>query len=710
MRPLKYLAIAATAVLVVVIGFPDSEKPAWAHTSQVDVNWQAGGSAWVSEEIVTPVTQIGLTWDAEPPTFAAVRTLRNGSWGPWTRMTIESDHGPDPGTEEFRRHRSGTDLMWVDEADGVQFLIRGPDARDAQATVIDTTDRTKPLSRRLSDVFSPGIGSAQGAPNQPTINPKSAWDPSGSCQPKSTPSEVQVTHAFVHHTTGPNDYTTSEVASRILGICLYHTQSNGWDDIGYNFLIDRFGGIWEGRAGGIAAGVQGAHTAGFNSYSTGVAFIGEHTSTPPTIAAETALKQLLAWKFGVHNVDPTNSSVLISKGSSKWREGYPVLMKPIMGHRDAQSTSCPGEACYQRIPTYQTGVDAAWNRVPLTLYKSPLVADFDGDGQSEGALFKTTTGVWTVTERSGSTSTWADFSTAAGWSRQIVGDFNGDGKDDIANYHPSNGTWWVSRSTGSRFTTSLWADFSTATGWSRQIVGDFNGDGKDDIANYHPSNGTWWVSRSTGSRFATSLWADFSTAKGWTSQIVGDFNGDGKDDIANYHPSNGTWWVSRSTGSRFATSLWADFSTAKGWTTQIVGDFNGDGKDDIANRHGASGNWWVSRSGGSSFATAFWGTTFSYAGLGAVWTQDVNSDGKTDIVAMDSYNGILRRHRSNGSTFSITTLADTPWRTTLGHVGLRDASGSSSLVYFGQEFGWVSLSGLHAGSGTAQLVYSFPRS
>jgi uncharacterized protein with LGFP repeats len=500
--------------------------------------------------------------------------------------------------------------MWVDEADGVQFLIRGPDARDAQATVIDTTDRTKPLSRRLSDVFSPGIDSAQGAPNQPTINPKSAWDPSGSCQPKSTPSEVQVTHAFVHHTTGPNDYTTSEVASRVLGICLYHTQSNGWDDIGYNFLIDRFGGIWEGRAGGIAAGVQGAHTAGFNSYSTGVAFIGEHTSTPPTVAAENALKQLLAWKFGVHNVDPTNSSVLISKGSSKWREGYPVLMKPIMGHRDAQSTSCPGEACYQRIPTYQTGVDAAWNRVPLTLYKSPLVADFDGDGQSEGALFKTTTGVWTVTEQSGSTSTWADFSTAAGWSRQIVGDFNGDGKDDIANYHPSNGTWWVSRSTG----------------------------------------------------------------------------------------------------SRFATSLWADFSTAKGWTTQIVGDFNGDGKDDIANRHGASGNWWVSRSGGSSFATAFWGTTFSYAGLGAVWTQDVNSDGKADIVAMDSYNGILRRHRSNGSTFSITTLADTPWRTTLGHVGLRDASGSSSLVYFGQEFGWVSLSGLHAGSVTAQLVYSFPRS
>ncbi len=711
MRPIKILFGACLVLLLVVVGLPQRNVTAWASTRTAEVSWATTtDGVWVSDELEAPVTLVGLSWAEGEPESVSVRFKARGQWGPWTPIPIEADHGPDPNTAEGRNQSQATDSIWVGESDAVQFMATGEEVAGAEATLIDTTNRTKPLSKRLTDLFTPTVDQADGAPNQPAIHPRADWDPSNSCAPKSSPSFVQVTHAFVHHTTGSNNESQAQIPGHVLAICLYHRNSNGWDDIGYNYLIDRFGGIWEGRAGGIANGVQGAHTVGFNSYSTGVAFIGDHTSSGPTPAAEASLKSLLAWKFGVHNVDPTNSSILVSKGSSKWPEGKPVLFRPISGHRDAQSTSCPGEACYQRMPTYRSGVDALWDQVPLGLYRSPLVGDFDGDGAPEGALFKTTNGVWSMTERDGTTSTWADFYTASGWSSQIVGDFNGDGRDDIANFHPSNGTWWVNRSIGSSSSTALWADFSTASGWSRQIVGDFNGDGKDDIANFHPSNGTWWVSRSADSGFITSLWADFSTASGWSSQIVGDFDGDGKDDIANFHPSNGTWWVSRSTGSGFTTSLWADFSTASGWTTQIVGDFSGDGKDDIANRHSSNGTWWVSRSGGSSFSTTLWGTTASAAGLGVVFVQDVDSNGRVDIVAIDSYNGFVVRHLSSGSSFAIGTMTDTPWRTTLSYSGVRDARGNDALVYYGQEFGWIRISALASSSGNATLVHSFPRS
>ena len=701
------LGIGTLLAVIPVAGAPDPK--AWANLREIDLVWQVDGEGLVSEVIEAPATSIGLTWEAEPPSAAWFRVQEAGDWGGWTRLAVEDDHGPDPGSAEAEGAIQGSELVWVGEVDAVQYLIEGGDSA-TRATMIDTTDRTKPFSQQFSNLFTdPTADAASAIPGRPTIRPRSAWDPTNTCAPAAPPSFVQVTHAYVHHTTGTNSYTASQVPSRILSVCLFHKNSRGWDDIGYNFLIDRFGVIWEGRAGGVDKGVQGAHTAGFNTYSFGVAFIGDHGGASPTAAAEAALVRLIAWKFGVHNVEPTKFSVVVSKGSEKWAEGRPVAFYPISGHRDAQSTSCPGEACYRRIPSFRSRVDALWNQVPLSTYRNPLVGDFDGDNALEAAIYRPGNGGWYVTETNGYTRTWAAFPTKSGWTSQVVGDFNGDGRDDIANYYPANGTWWVSRSTGSSFTTSRWADFSTGSGWSRQIVGDFNEDGRDDIANFHPASGTWWVSRSTGSSFSTTLWADFSTGSGWSRQIVGDFNGDGRDDIANYHPSNGTWWVARSGGSSFSLSRWADFSTSSGWTIQLVGDFNNDGRDDIANRNAGNGTWWVSRSNGSRFSTALWGTTATLDHLSHAWVQDVDNNGRDDILAVDAYNGFIRRQASTGSGFNIATLADTPWRTTVGGTSSDTLQGSAGWIYFGQEFQWIRLTRLNLSSAVAQTWATLTR-
>ncbi len=697
------------ATLVIVLGLlaavlPDVVTPeaAWARFSSVPVAFASNGDWHETEVLEEPVTMVGMSWEpGSKPTAVWFRTRAKGAaWSPWTALPVSAEHGPDSDTREYRNQRPASEPVWTGPQDQVQFRLRGSRPTGASASLIDTTDRTKPLLRRFGDFFRPKAGTAVSAGlDQPAVIGRSAWDPTDSCHAAEAdpPEYVQVTLAVVHHTDTANTYDAGDVAGQILGICTFHVNTRGWNDIGYNMLIDRFGRIWEGRAGGIGRGVSGAHAEGFNSYSTGIALLGDFEPSPaPTTSMQNALIDLLSWKLSVHNLDPAGTTTVVSKGSSKYAQGVVVTLETISGHRDVQSTSCPGSACYGLLGSFRSRSDQRWSPVPLSTYRNPSVGDFDGDGAPEGAVFRPADGTWRVSDPAGvgfSTSVWADFYTATGWTSQIVGDFNGDGRDDIANYHPSNGTWWVSRSTGTGFTTSLWADFHTAKGWTSQIVGDFNGDGRDDIANYHPSNGTWWVSRSTGTGFTTSLWADFHTAKGWTSQIVGDFNGDGRDDIANYHPSNGTWWVSRSTGTRFTTSLWADFITAKGWTSQIVGDFNGDGRDDIANYHPSSDRWYVSASTGTRFTTSLWATTPTSDHWSLTRVHDVDGDGVGEILQLDAYDGSWHRGTANGIKFEFLQVEDSPWRTTVGATGPA-MTGPLLLTFFGQEFRWLRTDGL----------------
>ncbi|PCG85583.1 N-acetylmuramoyl-L-alanine amidase [Streptomyces sp. WZ.A104] len=160
--------------------------------------------------------------------------------------------------------------------------------------------------------------------------------------------------AFVHHSATGNNYTCKQAPSVLRSIYRYHTRSSGWRDIGYNFAVDKCGNIYEGRAGGVARAVLGAHTLGFNTNTMGVAVLGTYTSTNPPAAAVTAVSKLTAWKLGLFGANPKSKVTLVSAGSNKYTKGRKVKMNVISGHRDGFATECPGARLYKKLGTART--------------------------------------------------------------------------------------------------------------------------------------------------------------------------------------------------------------------------------------------------------------------------------------------------------------------------------------------------------------------
>ncbi|MFE3035848.1 peptidoglycan recognition protein [Streptomyces canus] len=164
----------------------------------------------------------------------------------------------------------------------------------------------------------------------------------------------KVKAAFVHHTASGNGYSCTQAASLIRGIYRYHVKSMGWRDIGYNFLVDKCGNIYEGRAGGVAKPVLGAHTLGFNSNSMGIAVLGSYGSKKPPAAVTKALARLAAWKLGLHGANPKGKTYLKSGGGNLYPKGKKVRLNVISGHRDGFATECPGRQLYRKLGSTRT--------------------------------------------------------------------------------------------------------------------------------------------------------------------------------------------------------------------------------------------------------------------------------------------------------------------------------------------------------------------
>ncbi|WP_245238207.1 peptidoglycan recognition protein family protein [Streptomyces roseochromogenus] len=165
----------------------------------------------------------------------------------------------------------------------------------------------------------------------------------------------KVKAVFVHHTASGNKYTCSQTPSVIRSIYRYHVTSMGWRDIGYNFLVDKCGTLYEGRAGGVTKAVLGAHTLGFNNNSTGVAVIGTYSTTKPSGAAVKAIAKLAAWKLGLYGVNPRGKTYLTSAGGNLYAKGKKVRLNVISGHRDGFATECPGKRLYAKLGTARSG-------------------------------------------------------------------------------------------------------------------------------------------------------------------------------------------------------------------------------------------------------------------------------------------------------------------------------------------------------------------
>jgi uncharacterized protein with LGFP repeats len=164
--------------------------------------------------------------------------------------------------------------------------------------------------------------------------------------------------AHVHHTAGTNAYTRAQAPAVVRAIELYHVQGNGWNDIGYNALVDRFGTVYEGRAGGLDRNVVGAHARGFNTGSFGIAVMGDFRTVAPPTAAVDAIVRTLAWRLDLAHVDPLATFNGISSGNERFGVGIPVFLRAISGHRDTGLTTCPGERLYALIPSIAKRVAA----------------------------------------------------------------------------------------------------------------------------------------------------------------------------------------------------------------------------------------------------------------------------------------------------------------------------------------------------------------
>jgi hypothetical protein len=322
-------------------------------------------------------TLIGLHWRGSGSVAFRTRSV-SGVWSGWRQAGAELGDAPDTGSPE-RRATAGWKVgspWWVGPSDRVETRSEGRVSRI-----------------RAFLVWSPSFDVSYRAPasvGAPTIVPRAAWGADESIR-RAPPSYASTLRfAIVHHTAGPNDYSRAQAPAIVRGIELYHVQANGWNDIGYNFLVDRFGTIYEGRYGGIDRNVIGAHALGFNTGSVGIAVLGTYQSTAPSSAAQDALTRLLAWRLDLAHVDPRSRLSVVSGGSERYPKGVSVTLRAVSGHRDTGSTECPGDALYGRLDA----IAAAAARTGGAKIYAPR-ADVDEVGARFRATLSTTL-PWTV--------------------------------------------------------------------------------------------------------------------------------------------------------------------------------------------------------------------------------------------------------------------------------------------------------------------------
>jgi gliding motility-associated-like protein len=277
---------------------------------------------------------LGLHWQGSGSVDFRIRSLE-GRWSAW--RTADADTGPDLGSVERRlpRWHSGN-LEWTGAAQDVQFRRVGAVTRLRAFYLWSKPERVAVRTTQLAGA--------------PSIVTRASWEADEEITRSQPHYAPRLKLAVVHHTAGNNTYTPAQAAAIVRGIEVYHVKANGWNDIGYNFLVDRFGTVYEGRAGGMTRNVIGAHSLGFNTGTVGVALMGNHTKAVPSAAAQSALVRLLAWRLDLAHVDPLSRVVDTSSGNAKFKAGKVVTLNAISSHRDTGPSECPGARTYALLP------------------------------------------------------------------------------------------------------------------------------------------------------------------------------------------------------------------------------------------------------------------------------------------------------------------------------------------------------------------------
>jgi hypothetical protein len=316
------------AAVIAAFAFPAT---AWAEatlvTRELPVN---GARTLASARSPERFNLLGLHWRG--PGRVLFRVRGAGGWSAWREVDAGPEDAPDRGTDEARRMRAWRmgNPWWTGTADRLQVRTRGRVQR-VRAHLVWSPE--EPIFERSLQMAG-----------TPRIILRKNWGANERIRRDDPDFAPLLLNAIVHHTAGAAGYSPAQSAAIVRGIQTYHVLGNGWDDIGYNFLVDRFGQIFEGRYGGIERNVIGAHAQGFNTGSVGISLLGNYDSMALSPAAREAVSRLIAWRLDVAHLHPLSRITTISGGNPRFRKGLPVWLRAVSGHGDTGFTSCPGKS------------------------------------------------------------------------------------------------------------------------------------------------------------------------------------------------------------------------------------------------------------------------------------------------------------------------------------------------------------------------------
>jgi hypothetical protein len=613
---------------------------------------------------VTGFGEVGVTWAhgiriPETRLTVSARTRTDGAWTPWSEVPYDPEHGPDPGSAEARHARPGTEPVLVGKVGQVQVRVESSDPLPADmklAVVSPGHSRASAEERAALDTSTmdgddgsdsvyaeppmsgggASDGGAAGADDtarlaaavftpRPVIYSRHQWGADERIRGKSSLHYGDVHAGFVHHTVNANGYSRAEVPGILRSIYAYHVKSRGWSDIGYNYLIDRFGRIWEGRYGGIDRAVVGAHTLGYNDDSFAASAIGNFQITKPSKAMLQAYAALFAWKLSLHGVNADSTHQWVTK---RW-------FQAINGHRDAASTLCPGQYLYNKIPRIRRLAAAAqrgWTGRELesNLASTPapdIVVRRASDGEAfvipTGGLFRFPPA---VTVASG----------AAGGSQLVVTrDITGDRYGDLL-VREADGALEVRPGSAAGTFGDASQVLTSFRGLDQVLApGDLNGDGRNDLAARNPDTGALVA-------FLQKAGGDFRKERvsdGWSSfgliAAAGDLNGDGNADLVARDTDGHLWWYAGRGDATFAKAIQVPGRFGRYDLIAGAGDLSRDGKADLFVRQRKTGAGYVlPGSGDGTFARRL-GPITRFAGARDLAVGQVHGSKAADVVALD---------------------------------------------------------------------------
>jgi uncharacterized protein with LGFP repeats len=276
---------------------------------------------------------LGVTWAHDPAVTDTVVRIRamsvTGVWGEWSEVETQ-DPGQNATATPGGRLRGGTEPVWTGPSTGVQAEVL-------------TRSGAHPSDVRL-DLVDPGSSAMD-------VHSRAEWGADEGIRTWEPQYAPTLEAATLHHTAGTSNYTAAQVPAMIRAIYRYHVVSRGWGDIGYHVIVDKFGQLWEGRYGGLASTVIGAHAGGFNAGTFGVSMLGDYDLVDTTAPMVDAVAAFIAWKFAAFGIQPDASTTLTSAGggTSRYATGVEVTLPTVFAHRDVGSTECPGDQGYARL-------------------------------------------------------------------------------------------------------------------------------------------------------------------------------------------------------------------------------------------------------------------------------------------------------------------------------------------------------------------------